>query len=220
MSRADNLNFIKASLGKSTQLVAISKTKPASLILECYNAGQKIFGENKVQEIVEKHGQLPGDIQWHLVGHLQSNKVKYIASFVSLIHSVDSLKLLEEINRQAAKHNRIQECLLQIFIAREETKFGLSEDEAIELLQSVIFRSMKNISIQGLMGMATNTDDLIQVRFEFRKLREFRDKLKETFASPQHPLQELSMGMSGDYKIAIEEGSTMVRIGSILFGGR
>jgi pyridoxal phosphate enzyme (YggS family) len=216
----DNLNFIKESLGKSTKLIAISKTKPVELIRECYDAGQRLFGENKVQEMTEKQPLLPADIEWHLVGHLQTNKVKFIAPFVSLIHSVDSLKLLEEINRQAVKNNRIQDCLLQIYIAREETKFGLSEDETIELLASGAFKDLKNISITGLMGMATNTDDLIQVRFEFRKLKEFRDKLKKDFGNSQHPFKELSMGMSGDYKIAIEEGSTLVRIGSSIFGER
>lgn len=220
MMIAENLNRIKVKLGKSTKLVAISKTKPVALVLECYNAGQKIFGENKVQELAEKYEALPNDIEWHMVGHLQTNKVKYIASFVSLIHSVDSLKLLIEINKQAERCQRVIPCLLQIYIAREETKFGLSEEEAIVLINDPELKKLKNIHIAGVMGMATNTGNTEQIRKEFKSLKQFSDRLEKEFATTQHPFGEISMGMSSDYSIAIEEGSTMIRVGSLVFGER
>ncbi len=220
MSIEENLKYINGKLGKSTKLIAISKTKPVSLLKECYDAGQRRFGENKVQEMVEKQSQLPSDIEWHLVGHLQTNKVKYIASFVGMIHSVDSLKLLIEINKQAEKHQRIISCLLQIYIAKEETKFGLDETEVIALLNDASFSSLKNIRIAGVMGMATNTDDMNQVRNEFHQLKLLSEKLKNLYASEAHPFNEISMGMSSDYELAIAEGSTMVRVGSSIFGTR
>jgi pyridoxal phosphate enzyme (YggS family) len=204
------------------RLVAVSKVKPASDIQALYDAGQRIFGENYVQELQEKQPILPADIEWHFIGHLQSNKVKYIAPFVSMIHAVDSLRLLEEINKQAAKHNRIIRCLLQVHIAEEETKFGLDEAELTELLTQLKDQSdkFKNIQIAGFMGMATNTDNMEQVRTEFRHLKTLQQQLKATFALEGDQLTELSIGMSGDYTIALEEGSTMVRIGSMLFGAR
>lgn len=220
MSIEENLKYINGKLGKSTKLIAISKTKPVSLLKECYDAGQRRFGENKVQEMVEKQSQLPPDIEWHLVGHLQTNKVKYIASFVGMIHSVDSLKLLVEINKQAEKHQRIISCLLQIYIAKEETKFGLDEAEVMVLLNDASFSSLKNIRIAGVMGMATNTDDMNQVRNEFHQLKVLSEKLKNLYASEAHPFNEISMGMSSDYELAIAEGSTMVRVGSSIFGTR
>lgn len=220
MSIEENLKYINGKLGKSTKLIAISKTKPVSLLKECYDAGQRRFGENKVQEMVEKQSQLPSDIEWHLVGHLQTNKVKYIAPFVGMIHSVDSLKLLIEINKQAEKHQRIISCLLQIYIASEETKFGLDEAEVMALLNDASFSSLKNIRIAGVMGMATNTDDMNQVRNEFHQLKVLSEKLKNLYASEAHPFIEISMGMSSDYELAIAEGSTMVRVGSSIFGTR
>lgn len=220
MSIEENLKYINGKLGKSTKLIAISKTKPVSLLKECYDAGQRRFGENKVQEMVEKQSQLPPDIEWHLVGHLQTNKVKYIAPFVGMIHSVDSLKLLVEINKQAEKHQRIISCLLQIDIAKEETKFGLDEAEVMALLNDPFFSSLKNIRIAGVMGMATNTDDMNQVRNEFHQLKVLSEKLKNLYASEAHPFNEISMGMSSDYELAIAEGSTMVRVGSSIFGTR
>jgi pyridoxal phosphate enzyme (YggS family) len=221
MSIASNIAQLEESLkGTQGKLIAVSKTKPAEAILEAYNAGFKRFGENKVQEMTEKHEQLPSDIEWHLIGHLQTNKVKYIAPFVSLIHSVDSLKLLAEINKCAQKNNRVIGCLLQIYIAQEETKFGLSWQEVRELLASEEFKSLKNIEIRGLMGMATNTDDSAQIRREFRSLKTFFDELKNAEQSHNVNLTEISMGMSSDYAIAVEEGSTYVRVGSAIFGGR
>ena len=220
MSIHQNLQKIKSDLPTQVTLVAISKTKPVEAILEAYNSGQRIFGENKVQEMCDKQLLLPTDIQWHIVGHLQSNKVKYIAPFVSLIHAVDSLKLLQEINKQAAKNNRIIDCLLQIYIAQEETKFGLNFDEAELLLSSSAFQELKNVRIVGLMGMASNTDNKEQVRMEFRSLKNFFDKIKTQESRLETTYTILSMGMSSDYNIAIEEGSTMVRIGSSIFGER
>ncbi len=220
MSIATNLLAINKKLGKSTKLVAISKTKPVEMLMECYDAGQRIFGENKVQEMLDKQAAMPNDVQWHLVGHLQTNKVKYIAPFVSLIHSADSIKLIQEINKQGAKHHRIISCLLQIYIAKEETKFGLDIQEALDLLQSESFTQMQNIRVMGVMGMATNTENLKQVREEFQHLKQFSDTLKLKFASDIHPLHEISMGMSSDFEIAIEEGSTLVRVGSSIFGIR
>ncbi len=213
---AANIEKIKQQIGQNVTLVAVSKTKPVELLLEAYNAGQLIFGENKVQEMVAKHEQMPEDIEWHLIGHLQSNKVKYIASFVSLIHSVDSLKLLETIDKEAKKNNRVIDCLLQIYIADEETKFGLDEAELNVLLASETYKKMQNIKVVGLMGMATNTDDESKIRNEFRKLKAIYDKL--AIGNKQFAI--LSMGMSSDYKIAVEEGSTMVRVGSLIFGDR
>ena len=205
---------------KGVKLVAVSKTKPAEAILEIYNSGQRIFGENRVQELVEKQAQLPKDIEWHLIGHLQTNKVKYIAPFVHLIHSIDSLKLLKEVNKQAQKNDRIIDCLLQMHIAEEETKFGLDKNEAVELLSSESFEQMKNIRIIGLMGMATFTDNEKQVQQEFKNLKDIFESLRTQFFINDDSFKEVSMGMSGDYKTAIEEGSTMVRIGSLIFGAR
>jgi pyridoxal phosphate enzyme (YggS family) len=202
------------------RLVAISKTKPAPDILALYHGGQRMFGENKVQELTQKHDLLPKDIQWHLVGHLQTNKVKYVAPFVSMIQSVDSLKLLQEINKQAEKNNRVIDCLLQMFIADEETKFGLSTAELEELLTSVEYAEMKNIRICGLMGMATNTADETQIDTEFRALKDIYNNIKTTYFADAAYFTELSMGMSSDYKIALKNGATLVRIGSMLFGKR
>jgi PLP dependent protein len=218
VSIAENIRQIEAAVGGRAELVAVTKTKPIALLQEAYEAGCKLFGENKVQEMVEKQPLLPSDIKWHLIGHLQSNKVKYIAPFVTLIHSVDSLKLLQEINKQAAKNGRIIDCLLQIYIAQEETKFGLSEAEAEELLLSDELRQLANVRIVGLMGMASNVADEAQIRREFRGLKNFFDKLNIVYASS--PFTVLSMGMSSDYLLAIEEGSTLVRVGSAIFGSR
>ena len=205
---------------RNATLVAVSKTKPNEAILDFYHRGQRIFGENRVQELVPKHEALPKDIQWHLIGHLQTNKVKQIASFVTMIHSVESLKLLREINKQAAKHDRIIPCLLQMRIATEETKFGLPLIEAKALLTSEAYSSFKNIQIVGVMGMATFTDDKGQVGSEFQRLKAIFDELKHGYFKNEPDFKEISMGMSGDYELAIEEGSTMVRIGSLLFGAR
>lgn len=203
-----------------TKLIAVSKTHPAERVLELYNQGQRRFGENRVQELTDKYEALPKDIEWHLIGHLQTNKVKYIAPFVACIQSVDSWKLLEEINKQAEKHERVIDCLLQFHIAEEETKFGLDEAEANELLQSPTFKALKNIRITGVMGMATFTDDQTQVRREFQHLKQIFVGLKTRFFKDQESFQEISMGMSGDYQMAVEEGSTMVRVGTLLFGSR
>ncbi|RLD79206.1 MAG: YggS family pyridoxal phosphate-dependent enzyme [Bacteroidetes bacterium] len=216
-----NLELLKADIPDYVTLVAVSKTKPISDIQEAFDAGQKIFGENKVQEMVNKYDALPKGIQWHMIGHLQRNKVKYMAHFVDLIHGVDSLKTLKEIDKQAKKHNRIINCLLQVRIAKEETKFGLTFNEIEDIFNSEDFNSLKNIKITGLMGMATFTDDEDQITEEFNSLKLFFDKLKKdkplTF---NFQLSTLSMGMSGDYKIAIENGSTMIRVGSKIFGVR
>ncbi len=220
MSIADNLLSIKNKLPEQVKLISVSKTYPAENILEAYQTGHKIYGENKVQELVEKHEQLPKDIEWHLIGHLQSNKVKYIAPFVSLIHSVDSLKLLQEINKQALKNNRVISCLLQIYIASEETKFGLSEEECLALIHSSVFKELNNIKILGLMGMASNTEDTNQIKKEFSQLKKFFDQISSTTKLTNIEWKELSMGMSSDYKIAIDEGSTMIRVGSSIFGKR
>jgi hypothetical protein len=216
VSIKNNLLKILDDLPKDISLVAVSKTKTNSEIMEAYEAGQRIFGENKIQELVPKWNELPKDIEWHMVGHMQSNKVKYIGEFVSLIHSVDSLKLLKEINKQGLKNNRKINCLLQIHIAQEQTKFGLNEAELFELIDSEEFRNLKNVTIKGLMGMATFTDDKEQIRKEFAYLNSIYLKLK----NKMQEVNVLSMGMSGDYKIAIEQGSTMVRIGSSIFGVR
>ncbi|GAB3935259.1 YggS family pyridoxal phosphate-dependent enzyme [Mucilaginibacter myungsuensis] len=221
MSIADNLIAIKKETDQNNvTLVVVSKTKPNQDIMEAYDAGQRIFGENQVQELVEKHEALPKDIEWHLIGHLQTNKVKYIAPFISMIHSVDSIKLLQEINKQAIKADRVIDCLLQIYIADEETKYGLSFDEAIELLRSDEFAELKNIRIRGLMGIATNTDNEKQIKEEFYELDTFFDGIKQSYFRKEDSFDELSMGMSSDYHIAIEQNSTMVRIGSTIFGAR
>ncbi|MGZ9736667.1 YggS family pyridoxal phosphate-dependent enzyme [Flavobacterium sp. GNP002] len=219
MSIKNNLLNIKATLPEHVTLVAVSKTKPVSDLMEAYEAGQRIFGENKIQEMAEKWEQMPKDIQWHMIGHVQTNKVKFMAPFVSLIHGVDSLKLLQEINKQALKNNRIIDCLLQIYIAEEETKFGLDEEELALLLSSSEFHEMKNIRIVGLMGMATFTDNKDQIKNEFLHLKTIFDTTKE-LETENCQLETISMGMSGDYQLAIECGSTMVRIGSSIFGGR
>lgn len=219
MSIQENLLNIKTILPSHVTLVAVSKTKPVSDLLQAYEAGQRIFGENKIQEMTEKWEQMPKDIEWHMIGHIQSNKVKYMAPYVSLIHGVDSLKLLEEINKQAQKNNRIIDCLLQLHIAEEETKFGLNEEELNELLLSEIFNNLKNIKIVGLMGMATFTENQTQIKKEFQHLKTIFDNNQQPRTDNQE-METLSMGMSGDYQLAIECGSTMVRIGSSIFGGR
>lgn len=219
MSIPQNLLKIKSTLPSTVTLVAVSKTKPIPDLMEAYDAGQRIFGENKIQEMAEKWEAMPKDIEWHMIGHVQTNKVKFMAPFVSLIHGVDSLKLLEEINKQAQKNNRIIDCLLQIYIAEEETKFGLDEKELNEILTSEAFQKMKNIRIVGLMGMATFTDNPNQIKKEFTHLKSIFDKTNQLPTS-NFQLLTLSMGMSGDYQLAIECGSTMVRIGSSIFGGR
>ena len=212
--------ILEELLKSNTKLVAVSKTKPIVQLKEKYDQGQRIFGENRVQELVEKEAALPKDIEWHMIGHLQSNKVKYIAPFISLIHSVDSSKLLSEINKQALKNNRIIDVLLQFHIGEEESKFGLTLAKATELLESETFQKSENIQVVGVMGMATFTSDNQQVRKEFKSLKHIFEQLKEQFFKDQESFKEISIGMSGDYKIACEEGSTMVRIGSLLFGSR
>ena len=220
MSISDNLNKIKSEFPEKVKLVAVSKTKPIETILEAYKSDQRIFGENKIQELVPKHEALPKDIEWHMIGHLQSNKVKYIAPFVHLVHAVDSFKLLKEINKQALKSNRIINCLFQFHIAEEEAKFGFNYNEVEGILKSNEFKELNNIKIVGIMGMATFTNDMEQVRKEFKTLKSFYTKLKDTYFSENNEFKEISMGMSDDYHIAIEEGSTMVRIGSSIFGKR
>ncbi|MET3028090.1 YggS family pyridoxal phosphate-dependent enzyme [Flavobacterium sp. UW10123] len=218
MSIQSNLNTIKATLPEHVTLVAVSKTKPVSDLMQAYEAGQRIFGENKIQEMTEKWEQMPKDIQWHMIGHVQSNKVKFMAPYVNLIHGVDSLKLLQEINKQALKNNRTIDCLLQIYIAEEESKFGLDENELTELLTSAEFKELKNIRILGLMGMATFTEDQNQIKKEFTHLKSIFDSIQKSQDIKDFTI--ISMGMSGDYQLAIECGSTMVRIGSSIFGGR
>lgn len=219
MSLLENYLQIKSSIPEHVSLVAVSKTKPVSHLIEVYNAGQRIFGENKIQEMSEKWEQMPNDIQWHMIGHIQTNKVKFMAPYVNLIHGVDSLKLLEEINKQALKNDRIINCLLQIHIAEEETKFGLNENELNELLATESFSKLNNIKIDGLMGMATFTNNQDQIKKEFDHLKSIFDALKNT-KFKNFELKTLSMGMSGDYPLAITCGSTMVRIGSSIFGER
>lgn len=219
MSIQENLHKIKASLPANVTLIAVTKTHSVEKLMEVYSAGHKIFGENKVQELCDKQEVLPKDIEWHLIGHLQSNKVKYIAPFVALIHSVDSFKLLAEIDKQAKKNNRIIDCLLQIFIASEETKFGLDFKEAEQLLSGTEIQALQNIRIVGLMGMASNTSDTAQVKKEFHSLKTFFESQKNQKSSNVQ-LSLLSMGMSSDYELAIEEGSNMVRVGSAIFGAR
>lgn len=217
---AEAITKLQSELPKDVTLVAVSKTKPVEDLQEAYNAGQRVFGENKVQELTDKYELLPKDIQWHFIGHLQSNKVKYMAPFVSLIHAVDSFKLLKEIDKQAQKNNRVISCLLQFHIADESSKFGLSLDEAQNLLSSNEFIELQNISIVGVMGMATFTDDTEQIRDEFRTLENYFHVIKSHFFKYNDAFKEISMGMSGDYQIAIEEGSTMIRLGSSIFGER
>ncbi|NNK20254.1 MAG: YggS family pyridoxal phosphate-dependent enzyme [Flavobacteriaceae bacterium] len=216
MSIAENLKKIKNELPEKVTLVAVSKTKSDNEILQAYEAGHRIFGENKVQEMTEKWSSLPKDIEWHMIGHVQRNKVKYMAPYVSIIHGVDSLKLLREVNKQGRKHDRVIPCLLQVFIAEEETKFGFDEQELQELLASNELKDLSHVKIKGLMGMATFTDNKEQIRKEFHSLKTMFEALKTLLPD----ISILSMGMSGDYKIAIEEGSTMVRIGSSIFGAR
>lgn len=221
MANKEVFHEIKQFLNtKDVELVAVSKTKPQADITDIYQEGQRVFGENKVQELVDKYEALEKDIQWHMIGHLQSNKVKYIASFVALVHAVDSLKLLQVINKEAKKNNRVIKCLLQLHIADEETKFGLDVEELGFLLEHESFQAMENVEVIGLMGMATFTPDEVQVREEFGNLKKMFNRLKDVYFKDQASFKEISMGMSGDYKIAIEEGSTMVRIGSTIFGGR
>ncbi|MDA0176862.1 YggS family pyridoxal phosphate-dependent enzyme [Mesoflavibacter profundi] len=219
MSIKHNLDTIKQTLPEHVTLVAVSKTKPVSDLMEAYNAGQRIFGENKIQEMADKYQEMPKDIKWHMIGHVQRNKVKYMAEFVDLIHGVDSLKLLKEINKQAIKHDRIINCLLQIKIAEEDSKFGMRIKDAEELLLSETVSELKNINIVGLMGMATFTDNKDQIKEEFLRLKSAFEDLKDIQTSNCN-LQTISMGMSGDYKLAIECGSTMVRVGSSIFGAR
>lgn len=216
MSIKDNLTAIKEKLPEEVTLVAVSKTKPNEAILEAYEAGQRVFGENKIQEMSHKWETLPKDIEWHMIGHVQRNKVKYMGEYVSLIHGVDSFRLLVEINKQAKKHDRVISCLLQMHIAEEETKFGLDNTELKTIIDSKEFSALENIRIEGLMGMATFTKDERQIRKEFASLKSIFDSLKQELPD----ISVLSMGMSGDYNIAIEEGSTMVRIGSSIFGAR
>jgi pyridoxal phosphate enzyme (YggS family) len=220
MSNENYTNIINELLPYGAKFVAVSKTKPISAIEALYAQGQRIFGENKVQEMVEKQAALPKDIQWHLIGHLQTNKVKYIAPFVSLIHSVDSLKLLEEINKQAQKNNRVIDCLLQVYIAQEDTKFGLDKEELLDLLSHPSFKSLQNIKICGLMGMASNTDDEVVITQEFQTLNHLFNEIKAKYFIANERFTELSMGMSSDYKIALKQGATLIRIGSLLFDSR
>ncbi len=215
-----NLQELKKHIPGNVKLVAVSKTKPVSDIKEAYSSGQFAFGENKAQELLIKAEELPSDIEWHFIGHLQTNKVKYIAPVVNLIHAVDSLKLLKEINKQALKNDRVIDCLLQFHIAEESTKFGLNLKEAIEILSNDVFVELKNIRIVGVMGMATYTSDTEQIRREFASLVEYKNTLKESFFEKTDYFKEVSMGMSGDYQIAIQEGSTLVRVGSLIFGER
>jgi PLP dependent protein len=216
----ENIISLKRKLPPGVKLVAVSKTKPVSVILEAYNAGQRIFGENRAGELVSKKDQLPENIEWHMIGHLQTNKVKSIISFISLVHSVDSFRLLRTISDEALKTGRIVDCLLQFYIATEETKFGFSIDEARDMINSEEFSQLKSVRICGVMGMATFTDNKSKVRDEFRTLVSYFRMLKESYFANTPEFKEISMGMSGDFGIAVEEGSTMIRIGSLIFGGR
>lgn len=211
---------LKQSLPANVKLVAVSKTKPVEDIMTLYNLGQRVFGENKAQELQQKHAQLPQDIEWHFIGHLQTNKIKYIAPFVSMIHSIDSLNLLTEVNKFALKNDRIIPCLLQFHIATEETKFGFNWEECEEMLQNSTFSSLQNVDIRGVMGMATFTDDTAKIRQEFQQLHEYYKLLKNKYFTDKESFKEISCGMTDDYPIAIEEGSTMIRIGSAIFGKR
>jgi len=217
---ASNIKHLKEQIPPSVRLVAVSKTKPESDILEAYNSGHKIFGENRVRELLQKRDNLPSDIEWHMIGHLQGNKVKLIVPFISLIHSADSLRLLKTIDIEASRINRLVDCLLQIHIAVEETKFGFSMDEIHEMIRSEDFRNLNSVRICGVMGMATFTDDSGRIRNEFRYLAHCYNELKRDYFADKPEFREISMGMSGDFKIAIGEGSTIVRIGSLIFGER
>jgi pyridoxal phosphate enzyme (YggS family) len=219
MSIKSNIKLVNDSLLPGCRLIAVSKTKPNELLMEAYEAGQRLFGENKVQELEAKYQALPKDMEWHMIGHLQTNKVKYIAPFVALIHSVDSIKLLEEINKQGKKINRVIPCLLQVYIAKEETKFGFDEAEVLNLVNQ-FSAHFTHVSIQGLMGMATLTDDQQQIRNEFKSLKKLFDQLNQQPLPAAISMNELSMGMSSDYRLAMQEGSTLVRIGSTIFGER
>jgi PLP dependent protein len=220
MPITDHLSQVRSSIPSNVKLIAVSKTYPAELIAQAYHAGQRAFGENRVQELVDKQAQLPADIEWHLIGHLQKNKVKYIAPFVAMIHAIDQLELLEVVNKEAEKSGRIIRCLIQIHIAQEASKFGFSYQDAYDFFGQGLFKNLKNVEIAGLMGMATFTENLNQVRDEFRQLASFFKALQQGSMSDQPSFRELSMGMSGDYLIAIEEGATMVRVGSAIFGSR
>jgi hypothetical protein len=217
---SQNIRNLRATLPENVRLIAVSKTHPLDVLMEAYNEGQRVFGENRVQELLPKYEALPKDIEWHLIGHLQTNKVKYIVPFVSLIHSIDSFKLLKEVNKEAARCNRVVDCLLQVYIASEETKFGLNDQELFDLLSNSEVQSFQNCRIIGLMGMATFTENQDQVRTEFQHLFELFKKVKATFPFLMPNFKELSMGMSNDYEIAIEEGSTLIRVGSAIFGER
>lgn len=220
MNIKEIINEIKSELPQSTRLVAVSKFHPAEAISEAYDGGQRIFGESKVQELEEKYKVLPKDIEWHFIGHLQTNKVKYIAPYISMIHAVDSYKLLCEINKQAQKANRVIKCLLEIHIAKEESKYGFSFDSCRQMLESEDWKGLENVSVCGVMGMATFTDDDAEIRNEFKSLHDFFTELKNSYFSNDDNFREISMGMSDDYPIAVEEGSTMIRVGSKIFGVR
>lgn len=217
MSVAENIEYINSRLPETTKLLAISKYHPASLIKEAYDAGQRIFGESREQELTQKQAELPKDIEWHFIGHLQTNKVKYIAPYVALIHSVDSIRLMEEIDKQAKKCGRVIDCLLELHVAQEETKFGFSFDDVRQLYKDGVLAQYPNVRVRGLMGMASYTDDKLQVRREFASIYALYSEVREKY---DVNVDTLSMGMSGDWKIAVEEGSTMVRIGSFIFGDR
>lgn len=220
MSISENIKHYTSLMPSSTKLIAVSKTKPVEDLLQAYQAGQRLFGENKALEMKDKHVVLPKDIDWHFIGHLQTNKVKYIVPFVRMIHSIDSIKLLNEVNKEAKKCNRVVDCLLQVDIAHEETKFGMDESELRQVLSSEQFANFENVRICGLMGIGSITDEMEQTRKEFHHLKEVFDQIKEEFFANQDSFSEISMGMSNDYEIAISEGSTMVRIGSSIFGLR
>jgi pyridoxal phosphate enzyme (YggS family) len=220
VSIAENVLNIRASIPPNITMVAVSKTQPVGAILEAYAAGQRVFGENKALEAAEKRALLPADIEWHFIGHLQTNKVKYIAPFISLIHSIDSLNLLKEVNKEAQKNGRIIDCLIQFYIATEESKFGFTPGQVNELLEAESFRALQHVRITGVMGMASFSDDTALVRREFRTLRGYFQEMKDRHFSENDSFSIISMGMSGDYTLAIEEGSTMVRIGTLLFGER
>jgi PLP dependent protein len=213
----DNLTQVRDNIPEGVKLVAVSKNNPVESVLEAYSVGQKVFGENRVQELLPKHEALPKDIEWHLIGHLQRNKVKFIASFVSVIHSIDSFKLLKEVNSEAKRNNRVIDVLLQFHVAQEETKYGLSLEDAVAILEDPSFQEMKNIRVIGIMGMASFVEDENQIRQEFKKLKLIFDKMKMNYFPTVSSFKELSMGMSSDYQLAIEEGSTIVRVGSKIF---
>ncbi|SHJ04553.1 hypothetical protein SAMN05444280_11017 [Tangfeifania diversioriginum] len=220
MDIAKNLEKLRSDLPEGVKLIAVSKTKPNDAILEAYQTGHRMFGENKAQELIRKQPELPADIEWHFIGHLQSNKAKYIAPFVSMVHSIDSFKILKIVNKEARKNDRVIPCLLQFHIAEEESKYGLTEADAREILESEAYKNMQNISVAGVMGMATFTDDSEKVRKEFKKLKSIFNELKKNYFAEQPEFKEISMGMSDDYPLAVEEGGTIVRVGSKIFGAR